>query len=167
MKDTTGAKPTGLLKKMVGLTSTKQILRGELLRPIPLAEIRPRSDGVKPNYSVDRDPTVTLYAVKNNVSSLSREDYLLLRAIESPFDRFRVFSDPHWLVWGASLHVNSQVYVCIPDPGHSDSASTWSIAVVRYRGAVKTLPGTTFGVEIMVCVISEYLHNYYQPFRKD
>ena len=150
MRDTPGEKTPGTFKKMVGMTNTKRVLRGELLRPIPRNEMQPRPDGVQPNFSMERDPAVTLFAVEDDVTPLSPEDYPLLKAIESPFDRFRVFFDPQWLEWGANLNVNSQVYIRLPSP--NASLFTWSAAVVRFKGPVKTLPGTTFGAEIMVSV---------------
>ena len=146
-KDTQGEKS---LKKIVGMTNLVVVLHGELLRPIPRGEIQPRSDGVQHNHYVEREPSVTLYAAERDVSPLSPKDYHLLRAIKSPVDRFSVFSHPKWLEWGRELNVDKQVYVCLPDPSHSDSVSTWSTATMRYKGAVKCLPGTTFGVEITV-----------------
>ena len=152
MKDTPGEKATGTFKKIVGFSnSQKQVLRGELLQPIPPRDIQTRSDGSQHNYSLERDPNVTLYAMEDDISPLNVDDYRLLRAIDSPFDRFRVFSDPHWLEWGARLNIGDQIYVRLPSPNVSGSTN-WSFAIVRYKGAVETLPGTNFGVEIMVSI---------------
>ena len=147
MKDTSGEKAPGTLKKIVGMTNTKRVLRGELLNPIP-REKDPRSDVVQPNYSVEKDPAITLFVVDDDISPLNIDDYYLLKAIDTPSDRFRVFSHPHWLEWGANLKVGNMVYVRLPSP--NESAPTWSHAIVRYKGPVKNLYGMNFGVEITV-----------------
>ena len=147
MRDTPGEKAPGTFKKMVGMTNQKRVLRGELLRPIP-REKEPRSNIVQPNYSVEKDPAITLFAVDDNISPLNIDDYHLLKAIESPFDRWKVFSDPHWLEWGASLKLGSLVYVRLPSPNASEP--TWSHVIIRYKGPVKNHFGMNFGVEIMV-----------------
>ena len=146
MKDASGEKAAGALKKMIGfLTISKLILRGELLKPIPVRDIQTRT---QPNFYLDRDPNITLQAVEDDVAPLDIADYYLLCAIQSPYERFRVFSDPHWLEWGGGLKVGDEVYVRLPSP--NTSVSMWSNAVVRCKCSVKTLPGTTFGVEITV-----------------
>lgn len=146
MKDTPGEKPPGLLKKIFGITNNTLLLCGELLRSTPLSESQSRSDEVQPKYSLEKDSTVTLFAVEDDVSPLNIDEYHLLKAIEYPSDRFRVFSDPQWMKWGDSLKIGSLVYVCLPAP--SASEPTWSIAIVLYRGPVKALSGTNFGVEL-------------------
>ena len=150
MRDTPGEKAPGTFKKIVGMTNPKRVLRGELLSPIP-REKDPRSDVVQPNYSVERDPAITLFAVDDDTSPLNIDDYYLLKAIDSPTDRFRVFSDPQWLEWGANLKLGSVVYVRLPNP--NESKPTWSHAIIRYKGRVKNLSGTNFGVEIMVSIL--------------
>ena len=132
------------------MTNFRLVLRGELLRPIPL-ENQPQSNGIQPNYSVESDPALTLFVVEDDISPLSIDDYHLLKAIKSPFDRFRVFSDPQLLDWGTNLNVNDQVYISLPTPNASQT--TWSTGIVRYRGPVKTLPGINFGVEIVVSIM--------------
>ena len=152
MKDTPGEKAPGTFKKIVGMTSTKRVLRGELLRRIPREEPLIVSDVVQPpKYSVERDPAITLFAVDDDIAPLNIDDYYLLKAIESPTDRFRVFSDPHWLEWGANLKVDALVYVCLPSP--NKSVPTWSQAIIRYKGPVRNLFGMNFGVEIMVSIL--------------
>ena len=150
MKDAFGEKATGRLMKIVGInTSNKRILRGEILKPIPQQEVHTRPNGSQPNYCLDRDSSITLHAEADDISPLGIDDYYLLNAINSTFDRFRVFSDPQWLEWGGRLKEGDQVFVRLPSP--DISVSSWSCAVVRYKGPVKTLPaGTHFGVEIMV-----------------
>lgn len=161
MKDTPGEKATGTFKKMVGISNTKRVLRGELLKPIPPSEIQTRSDGSQHNFSLKRDPNITLQAVADDISPLNMEDYYLLRAIDSPFDRFRVFSHPHLLEWGARLKTGDQIFVRLPSP--NPSSSNWSLAIIRYKGVVKNLPGTNFGVEIMVS--NTYVNLLFQLIR--
>ena len=149
MKDTSGEKAAGALKKMVGInTNPKQILRGELLRPVPTRDIQTRPSGLQPNFILERDTNITLQAGEDNVSPLSPEDYYLLLAVAAPMDRFRVFSDLQWLEWGEKLNVGDQVHVRMPS--HNPMGVNWCLAVVRCKGSVKTLPGTMFGVEIKV-----------------
>jgi hypothetical protein len=148
MRDTPGEKTPGTFKKIVGITNQKRVLRGELLRPIN-RDKEPRPD--VPNYSVEKEPAITLFAVEDNISPLNIDDYHLLKAIESPTDRFQVFSDPRWLEWGANLKYGSLVFVRLPSP--NTSVPTWSHAIIRYKGPVKTLFGMNFGVEIVVSVI--------------
>ena len=132
-----------LMKKA---TVTTVLSRGELLRFISRDKAQRQSNEAQHNYCVDGNPAITLFAIENDVSPLTNDERNLLRAIEFPSDRFRVFAD--WLDWGTSLTVGSKVYVHLLSP--SASMSTWSLAVVRYKGAVKNLPGTIFGVEILV-----------------
>ena len=156
MKDTPGEKSvnsivSAIKKPFVGGSSSQQImvLRGELLAQIPPSELQPRSDGATHNYYVDKDPSVTLFlADEQGVSPLSREEHRLLRAIDSAFDRFAVFVNGDWLEWGVKLNVENQVFVRLPSP--NPTTSDWSLAVIRYKGAVKGLHGTNFGVEIYV-----------------
>ena len=146
MRDTPGKKAPGTFKKIVGMTNTKQVLRGELLRSFP-CEKEPQQDTVQ-CYSVERDPAITLFAEDNDISPLNIDDYYLLKAIDSPSDRFRAFADPQLLEWGAELKMGSLVYVRLPSPNESEP--TWSHAIVRYKGPVVNLFGMNFGVEIMV-----------------
>jgi hypothetical protein len=149
MRDTPGEKTPGTFKKIVGITNQKRVLRGELLRPIP-REKEARPDVVQPNYSVERDPAITLFPHEDDISPLNIDDYRLLKAIDSATDRFQVFSDPQWLEWGANLNVGSLVYVRLPSP--NPAAPTWCRAIIRYRGPLKNLFGLNFGVEILVSV---------------
>ena len=153
MKDTPGEKPPGLLKKIIfgAINNTVTVvLRGELLKRISYGKSQPRSDGNQPNYRVERDPAITLFAVEDNIFPLSIDDYHLLTAIESRFNRFFVFSMSQWLEWGTNLKVNDHVYISLPIP---NTSSIWSTGIVRYRGFVKTLPGIHFGVELTVSTV--------------
>ena len=156
MKDTPGERSvssivSAIKKPFLGGNSSRQIivLRGELLGQIHPSQQQPRSDGLAHNYFVDKDPATTLFILdEQGVSPLFPEEYRLLIAIDPCFDRFNVFVNGDWLEWGANLKVNDRVYVRLPGP--NTSTGDWSLAVIRYKGDVKSLPGTNFGVEIYV-----------------
>lgn len=154
MKDTQGERSvssivSAIKKPFGGGNSVRQIivLRGELLGQIHPSQQQVRSDGLAHNYFVDRDPSTTLFVVdEQGISPLFLEEYQLLRGIDSCFDRFNVFVNGDWLEWGVKLNVGNQVYVRLPGP--NASTADWSLAVIRYKGKVKSLHGTNFGVEI-------------------
>ena len=154
MKDTRGERSVSSIVsaiKKLGGSSARQtiILRGQLLSPIPRHQQQSRSDGAAHNYHVDEDPSITLFVEdEQDVSPLSPNDYCLLRAVGSAFDRFSVFVNGEWLDWGVNLKVGDQVYVRLPAP--NPATADWSLAVIRYKGEVKPLSGTNFGVEIYV-----------------
>lgn len=144
---------SAIRKPFMGGNSSQEvmILRGELLGQIPPSHQQPRSDGGVHNYYVDKDPSTTLFVVdEQGVSPLSLEEYRLLRAIDPSFDRFSVFVNGDWLEWGVKLKVDDKV--CVRLPGPNPSSADWSAAVIRYKGEVKLLPGTNFGVEIYVSI---------------
>ncbi len=149
MKNVQGEKAPGKIILIEG-PKPVQVLRGELLTPIPLRdrECSVRYDGRPPhNYRSTRDPSVTLYGGQDDedVSPLNGRDLQLLEAIEKPCDRFAVFSEDSKLEWGGRLKNGDQVYVRLPTP-----APTWSAGAVRYVGPVASLPGRNFGVGISV-----------------
>lgn len=156
MKDTHGEKSansfvSAIKKPFVGGSSAQQtvVLRGELLRQIPASHQQQRSDGTAHNYHVDKDPSITLFVPdEQGVSPLPPGEYQLLRATNSCCDRFAVFLQGDWLEWGVNLKVEDHVYVRLPGP--NPTTADWSLAVVRYKGGVQSLPGTNFGVEIYV-----------------
>ena len=169
MKDTPGERPdssfVGAIKKpLIGGNFAKQIivpiLRGELIGQIPRRQQQPRFDGPAHNYFVDNDPSTTLFAdVPEGISPLCQIDYRLLRGIDCCFERFSVFANCNcdWLEWGANLKVGDEVYVRLPAVNRA--TADWSRAVIRYKGDVKSLPGTCFGVEIDVSTPS-LVHSY-------
>ena len=149
MSDVQGEKAPGKIMSVLAGSKPIQVLRGELVAPIPPRQRVQRNDG-KPshNFRTKRDPSVTLYSVKDDVSPLNGGDLQLLGAIEKPCDRFAVFSDDSKLEWGGRLKRGDHVYVKLP--GDNASAPTWSAGVVRHVGPVASLPGRNFGVEIKV-----------------
>ena len=149
MKDVYGEKPPmKLMFVSIGSPKPVQVLRGELLTQIPRQEWFTRNDG-RPlhNFRSTKDPSVTLYGGEDDeyVSPINGRDLHLLEAIEKPWDRFSVFSEDSKLEWGSRLKKGDQVYVRLPTP-----APTWSASVVKHVGPVASLPGRSFGVEITV-----------------
>ena len=130
---------------------TIKILRGELVNPIaPQVQY----DGKPPhNYCLQRDHNTTFYSIEDDVSPLAYRDYKLLEAIESAGDRYATFSGVNKLDWGAKLKEGDEVYVRLSSPHSNPDSAEWSLAKVEYKGAVKSLPGTIFGVAIMVSFV--------------
>ena len=156
MKDTQGERSVSsivsAIKKSFGGVRLIILLRGELLGQIHPSQQQVRSDGLVHNHFVDRDPSSTLSVDDQGISPLFPEEYQLLRGFDSCFDRFNVFRNGDWLEWGVKLSVGNQVYVRLP--GQNTSTADWSLAVIRYKGKVKSLHGTNFGVEICVSALT-------------
>ena len=130
---------------------TIKILRGELVKPIAP---QVKFDGKPPhNYCLQRDHNTTFYSIEDGVSPLAYSDYKLLEAIESVGDRFATFAGVNKLDWGAKLKEGDEVYVRFFSPRSDPVSAEWSLAKVEYKGAVESLPGTTFGVAIMVSFV--------------
>ena len=136
--------------------------RGSLLTPIPEEKQIPQADGrATHNYqimyysdietkSMYRDHTITLFCDEEDVSPLSDYDHLLLAGIQNPETRYHIFITPNKLEWGAQLKVDDRVLVSIPDPIAAKSGTTRKTsAMIQYVGPVESLPGLTFGVEIL------------------
>ena len=156
MKDAQGERSVSSIvsafkKPFVGGNSARQIiiLRGDLLGQIHPNLLQVRFGGPTHNYFMDRDPSTTLFVADEQIiSPLLPEEYQLLRGIDSCFERFNVFVNGDWLEWGANLKVGDEVYVRLP--AVNPAIAVWSRAVIRYKGSMKSLPGTCFGVEIDV-----------------
>lgn len=127
------------------------VLRGELL-----SEIKKELPFF--NYVLYRDPNICLQCNENDVTSLTREEFLLLEAIMRPLDRLDAFTNKK-LKYGVQLKLKSIVYVTLPE----DHSSSPREAVVRYKGEIDTLRGIFFGVEILVrssdiyCIVSLHI----------
>ena len=116
------------------------VLRGELLLSLP--------DDPKHTYRLDRDPTVVLTVSDElQIAPLNHKDFLLMQGIRQPTDRIDTFNKGK-LEWALSLRQGSKVYVKLPDSNLS--VEKWARATVHYVGQVGNLPGTQFGVEILV-----------------
>lgn len=137
-------------------TSTCHVLKGELITPIPFSEMIPRSDGQKiHNYhTLTKDSPATFYDEDNglNQAPLSPNEYDVLAAIKLPHVRFNTFIEEGKLGWGTKLKIGDKVTVELPVLGDAapNKATPRAMAVIRYVGPVRTLPGITFGVEIKV-----------------
>ena len=125
--------------------------RGELLVAIPPSDSYPPKEEGQRDYCLERDPTTILRLLDAQyVTPLGPEDFRLLKAVESPFDRFRVFVDENWLEWGGKVYVGNEAFVRLPSP--NPTSAEWARVVIRHKGPVKNLPGTIFGVEIVVSI---------------
>ncbi len=125
-----------------------QVVQGELLALIPPQEMTTRYDKTPPhNFRTKKNPSVTLYSIKDDVSPVYGKELQLLEAIKKPCDRFTVLTEDNKLEWGGRLKIGDQVYVRLPT-----SAPTWSAGVLRHVGPMHmaSLPGRNFGVEITV-----------------
>ena len=140
---------TGVMSRTV----VHNVLRGSLLTPIPLEKQIRRADGkATHNYqTMYKEHTITLFSDGEDVSPLSGHEYHLLAGIQSLEDRYHTFITLNKLDWGSQLKVGDRVLVSIPDPLAAESGATKKTsAVIRYVGPVDSLPGLTFGVEILV-----------------
>ena len=135
-------------------TSHCQVLKGELVTPIPEADIIPRSDGQNAhNYrTLTRDSPATFYDddSEDNLAPLKPKQFDLLASVRSPAARYSIFLEPGKLDWGCSLKVGDKVSVEVPIVATAVGNKIRAFAVVRYVGPVTALPGITFGVEIKV-----------------
>lgn len=86
------------------------------------------------------------------VASLSREECILLDAIQTPADRYTVYSTPEKLAWGKGLKVGDAVLAQLPSRGGQAGSSghqdEHAVAIIRWAGLTRI--GHRFGVEIMV-----------------
>lgn len=141
-------------------TSTCQVLKGELVAPIPPGDILPRSDGQPPHnyHTLTKESPATFYedARDQNLAPLTPNEYDVLVGVKASLARYRIFVND-LLDWGIGLKVGDKVLVEVPlNEGASPSEICPKVyAEIKYVGPVKTLPGITFGVEIKVTT------NYY------
>ena len=149
LKDVQGFKADGavkaVIKKLTGgdLYSTVKILRGELVEEYPMPELNF-------NMRLCRDPTVCMFVSEEGshaLAPLSAEEFLLLEGIEQASDRFATFSNGG-IDLGMDLVPGSKVYVEVYEAGHVNSKQ--ARATVQFKGKVQGLPGTMFGVEVLV-----------------
>ena len=127
--------------------STVCVLRGELLKEFHHEE-------KKYNYVLDKDPLVFLRCADEEVAPLcTQKDFMLLKGIEKPMDRFTVFTEG-MTDFGSSLEPDSEVFVTTYNEGHVKKRLIQ--ATVHYIGEVQGCQGFQFGVELKVC--SKILH---------
>ncbi len=120
LEDKLGEKYSSLMGGLIKRTSTVNVLRGELLVPIPGDKITPRKDGEKPhNYRVKSDAKITLYCTPLDVAPLDDYDLLLYEAVSSPSVRYSMFLSGHKTCTDGAqrLKSNSDVYYAAPRPG--------------------------------------------------
>ena len=150
LKDLVGERSgSSLFMKVTGKSSAVNVLRGELVEPIPGEELIRRSEGQRPyNYRVKKDPAVLLYCDPDDIAPLADKELVLLEPIQTPAKRFDVFVSGDKLEWGCNLIPGYTVYVSIP--GLTVFPSQHVRAVIRYVGGLPSEPGLWFGIEIMV-----------------
>ena len=164
LKDHVGEKSEstlGMIKRVVsGKSAVVNILRGELVEPIPGDELAPRTEGQTPyNYRWKKDLAVLLYCHDYDIAPLSDKEFHLLEGIQTPNARYEVFISGEKLDWGCNLNPGDTVYVNIP--GLTVLSNHRAAAVIRFVGGLVHLPGMPhqpglmFGIEIMVstCVM--------------
>ena len=134
-------------------TTPCQVLKGEIVAPIPCEEIVPRSDGQPPHNfrTLTKESPATFYDSGQNLAPLMPNDYSVLFGVKTPSARYKIFKDD-LLDWGSNLNVGDEVLVEVPLKEGAPPSETCPkvYAEIKYVGPVKTLPGVTFGVEIKV-----------------
>ena len=135
-------------------TSTVDIMKGELVAPLPPGDIVSQGGGKPPhNYrTLTREIPATFNADKENgdLAPLKPDEFDVLAGVRAPSARYRVFTNG-LTDWGTKLKAKDKVLVELEGAaGISGEASPRVHAEIRYVGLVKTLPGITFGVEIKV-----------------
>ena len=92
----------------------------------------------------------------DEVAALSKEEYVVLEAIDSDADRYTVYSTPGKLKWGCGLKVGDTVLARLPGGSGRGSSSggqqhQYTTAIIRWCGETD-FDGYKFGVEITVCM---------------
>ena len=148
LKDVQGFKADGATKTVIKKMSdgdqysTVNVLRGELVEEYAMPELNF-------NMRLFRDPSICMILSPDDLVPLSAEEFLLLEGIQLASDRFATFRIGG-IELGKSLVPGSEVYVEVYGAGHVNSKQARS--TVQYKGKVQGLPGTMFGIEIMVCM---------------
>ena len=139
--------------------SPTQVLRGELLEALP-EEGQPQDSHKIAVVGLDRKK-LRLVCRTEDLTRLSDEEANLLLAISSVGERYDIFIDRKRLDIGRKIHHGSRVLVKVKGIAKD------LVGVVWYKGEVPPLPGTMFGVELIVSMIcylsiklSDWLHMY-------
>ena len=121
-----------------------QVLRGELLEALP--EVEQPSDFQRVALVGIERKLLRLECPTADLTRLSDEEANLLLAISSLGERYKTFIDKKRLDFGRRLSPESQVFVSVK--GFTKDLP----GVVWYKGELLSLPGTMFGVELIVCI---------------
>ena len=102
-----------------------------------------------------------LSASSDEVAPLTEEECRVLDAIDSPDDRYTVYSTPGKLAWGVGLKVGDTVLARLPPQVISREVQQdiYTAAIIRLHGNVG-FNGYLFGVEITVSVHCHQRNNY-------
>ena len=117
-----------------------QILRGEILEDVPEAEQPTDSTEV----AVVNCKSLRLECPTEDVTRLSEEETNLLLAITSSEGRYLSYIDRKRMAFGRQLSQGSAVFVDVK------GNSKFLPGIVRYKGVLPPIPGTWFGVELLV-----------------
>ena len=121
---------------------------GELLLQIPLQDRVPREDGSPShNYSLYKDPAVTLYDDGTGVSPLEGAELDYLAAITRPQTRIAQYLEQGKLKWIMALKNGDNVVFRLKQ---GSNAVFMPRGRIRYCGRVAGYDGVMFGVEILV-----------------
>ena len=136
-----------MLGVLIGAPHSK-ISKGELAVKIPDAQRVTRRDGQEAhNYRTvytDQEATFRGTIEASDVAPLSEMESLLLAGIKSKEDRYHTFI-ANKLDWGTKLKTDDLVQVSLTGATHKATAA------ICFVGPIKSLPGLTFGVKIVVC----------------
>ena len=119
-----------------------------------------RSDGTYTGHSHCRSSfEYSISASSDDVAALTEEEYHILDAIHSHFDRYTVYSTPGKLAWGVGLKVGDTVLARLPLKGErgfgGGQQDLYTAAIIRWYSDVKLEYVTKkymFGVEITVSI---------------
>ena len=127
-----------------------QILRGEILEDVPEAE-QP-TDSTEVAVVGINCKSLRLECPTENVTRLSEEETNLLLAITSSEGRYLSYIDRKRMAFGRQLSQGSAVFVDVK--GHSNVLP----GIVRYKGVLPPIPGTWFGVELIVSTLALFMY---------
>lgn len=125
------------LKKLMSKGETSHnVSSGELLIRLPKKIDRF-------HYQLLRDPTIHVMCNTDDVYPLNEEEVLLLQPSRDLDDIISIYMNK--LKWGLQLKMGSIVLVHLPGDNFTSMK-----AAIRFKGKIGDLPGTNFGLEIMV-----------------
>jgi len=128
----------------------------ESIIPVPRGELMNSCSHFekKFNHTLQSDQSVFLKCDDEEAASLHEKEFMLLEGIDNPEDRFSAFA-AGLVEFGSSLAPGSKVFVATNGAGYA--AQNLTRATVHYIGEVEGYPGTQFGVELKVSMLTFYL----------
>ena len=126
-----------------------KVFKGDLIVPIPKEERR-QIEGVTPNYRLDRDPQVILYAGPTDFSSLDEREIEYLLAVAPASIRLREYLNEEDRRMKMDLIVDDKVVFKLEIAPRAPTAAV--NGTIRYIGHHPDSDGIVFGIEIQVSV---------------